>query len=551
MSANTSATARKNVLTVAQITRAAGVVMFSFVLTGVLGIVRQSIVGSRFGATGPTDAFIAANRVSETLFTLISGGALGSAFIPVFSRFLSKDDTLGAWRLASAIVTLMSITGAILAVLAGLFAQPITARLLLPQAPPEQQLLTAGLMRVMLITVVIFSVSGLSMAILNAHQRFLAASLAPSLYNIGLIIGALALVPRFGVYGLAYGAILGALLHLGVQLPALRTLKGQFRPSLDLTTPGVVEVLRLMGPRVLGLGVIQINFWVNAALTSGMAAGSLTAFTFAFALLFTVLGVLGQSVGTAVFPTLSALSAQHDLDGFRRVLASAMRGVLFMAFPATVGLIVLAVPLVDTLYHHGSWAAPYTEATAWALQFFAVGLAGFALQEVLARAFYALRDTLTPVVIGILGVILNVLLSLILLRIIHGHLVLFGTPLPPFTALSLWIVPVGQGPFGGLALANALATLIESVALWLLMRRRLIGILDREILSAAVRAGLAALIMGVVIYGFAQAARDLPPVLLLSGGTLIGAAVFEGLAAAFGLDEARTIPRALLRRFRR
>ncbi len=552
-------TSTRNILSVTGIMRAAGIVMVSFVLTGVLGIVRQAAIGAQFGAGGALDAFFAANRVSETLFTLVSGGALGSAFIPVFSRYLSRDDTAGAWRVASAVVSLVFVAGTILALGAAIFADPIASHLLLPGADPAQQALTAGLMRVMLATVVIFGVSGLGMAILNAHQRFLAAALAPGMYNVGLLIGALVFVPLTrsyygGVFGLAFGALLGAALHLVIQLPSLLRLGGSFQPSLDLTTPGVREVLVLMGPRVLGLGVVQINFWVNAALTSGMREGSLTALTLAFSLLFTVLGVLGQSVGTAVFPTLAALNAQGATDDFRRILAGAMRGVLFMALPATVGLIVLSSPIVAVIYGHGKWTANDTTATAWALSFYAVGLAGFALQEVLARAFYALRDTWTPVVIGVVGVILNIVLSLLLIRVIGGVQPTFGAIHVFSVAISsgsLWTIPVGQGAFGGLALANALATILESAALWLLMRRRLGNLMDRQVLSLAARSAVSAIGMGVVVFGLARALDSLPPLFILAIGALAGAAIYELLAILLRVEEARSVPRTILRRVRR
>jgi putative peptidoglycan lipid II flippase len=525
----------KSGLSINQIARAAGVVMLSYVLTGVLGIVRQAAIGAHFGLGSDLDAYNAANRVSETLFTLISGGALSSAFIPVFSRFLNRDDQRGAWQLASVVATVIGVVGLILTLLAIVFAGPMVSTLLIPQADAAQQALTIRLMRPMLGTVVIFGLSGLSMAILNAHHRFLAAALAPSLYNGGLIVGALIFAPLWGIDGLALGTLLGAVLHLGIQLPTLWRLPGaraRLQPNLAVRSEGVSDVLRLMLPRVLGLGVVQINFWVNAALTSGMTAGSLTALTASFALLFTVLGVLGQSVGTAVFPTLAALNAGSETDTFRRVLGSALRGVLFMSIPATVGLIVLATPLVATIYQRGAWTATSTEATAWALRWYTIGLVGFALQEVLARAFYALNDTLTPVIIGVVGVVLNIALSLTLIHVVQGA------------------DPV-QGPFGGLALANALATIIESVALWLLVRRQIGGSGDRLIMLAALRTLLAALGMGVVVYGVVRLLSDSAPFITLIAGAVVGALVFELLALLLGLEEARSIPGAVLRRVRR
>ncbi len=542
---------KQRALTGQQLQQATGVIAGAFVLSGVLGIVRGAIIGAQFGAGMELDAFYAAYRIPEMLFTLVAGGALGSAFIPIFARFLGKDDLDGAWRVASATVTLVAIAGTILAVLVGIFGAWITANLLIPEASPAQQALTTDLMRIMLCTVVIFGVSGLAMGILNAYQHFLTPALAPSMNNLGLIIGALFLAPRFGVYGLVIGAVLGALLHLAIQLPALGGVGPRLRLLTDLRTPGLVEIMRLMGPRVLGSAVVQVNFLVNTALASGMTPGSFTALTIAFQLMFTVLGVLGQSVGTAVFPSLVALGVQEDFPGFRRMLSGALRSVLFLSLPASVGLIVLGSPLVATIYQHGRWSADDTLATTWALRFFALGLAGFALQEVLARAFYALRDTVTPVAIAVGGMLLNVVLSLILIRVIQGQHSDFGPLVNPLRSLSLWIIPVGQGPFGGLALANTLATTVESGALWLLLRRRLKGLDDRHVLGLAARTLLASLAMGAVVLLTTGLAGNRSPLLVLGLGTVVGLVSFELFALALRLPEARSLPSMLLRRVRR
>jgi len=522
--------APKTILSGAQIARVATVLMGSFILTALLGVVRSSIIGSRFGLGSEADAFYSGNRVAETLFSLVSGGALGSAFIPVFSRFLGLEDRAEAWRLASATLTWVSIIAGVLSLLMWLFAPQVVQYILRPGANEAQQALTVQLLRIMLLTVLVFCVSGLCMAILNAHQRFFAASLTAGVYNLGLIFGAVVLSSFMGIYGLAWGAVIGACLHLAVQIPTLRKIRFSYTPRLA-NTPGLGEVLRLMLPRVIGLAAFQMNFWVNAALTSD-TPGSLTALTTAFALVFTVLGVIGQSVGTAIFPTLSALHNQGETDKFREVLANAMRGVLFMAIPATVGLILLAEPFVEVLFGRANWMRKDTVGVAWALGLYAVGLAGFALQEVLARAFYARRDTWTPVLIAAFGLVLNVILSLVLRQVITGR-------------------DPAQGAFGGLALANALTTLIESMILWILLRRALGNIHDRAVLLAAGRVLFAAAVMGVLVYLVTTIAGGLPAFPRLITAAALGAGAFEVVAFGLGLPEARTIPLAFLRRLRR
>ncbi len=531
--------------------RAALVVLLGFLASGVLGLIRTGAFSAAFGTSAELDAFYAAQRIPDLLFNLVAGGALGSSFIPVFSRFLTKDDMEGAWRLASAVMTLSAALAAVLALLTGVLAPWIVPNLLFPGRPLAQQDLATELTQLMLVTTVIFAVSGLVMGILNAHQRFLFPALALSTNNLGLIAGALLIAPNLpgdsgllpeiadvirepfsqqaNIYGLALGAVLGALLHLSVQIPGLFAVRARLRPILNWRIHGVVEVLALMGPRVLGLAVVQINFAVNVIFASNMIEGSLVALNTAWFLAFFTLGVIAQSVGTAVFPTLSALVADDDMDGYRNRLASALRGVLFLALPATVGLIVLGEPVVF-IFERGEWTADSTQATAWALSFFALGIAGHAALEVLSRAFYALADTWTPVRIGLAAMITNIVLSLIFIEFIGdpGSLV--------------------RGPFAGLALANSLTTLLEALALWWLLRRRVGGIRDEYVVNGVVRALVAALGMGAVVLGADYVLAESSGYIRLLVGLGAGVGSFFVLALLLRLDEVSLLTRRLLRR---
>ncbi|MFN7210449.1 MAG: murein biosynthesis integral membrane protein MurJ, partial [Aggregatilineales bacterium] len=491
-----SHTPQAQTLTGAQLRLVSLIIAFSFVLSGGLGLLRGIIIGGVFGASAALDAFYAAYRLPEMLFTLVAGGALGSAFIPVFSRYLTQGDSESAWRLARATLTLVTLIALLLSAGAALIALPIVDRLLIPQASSAQKELTAELMQIMLITVAIFSASGLIMAILNANQRFLAPALAPSMNNVGLIGGALLLAPQLGVHGLAWGAVLGAVLHLIVQLPALRPYAAHLRPDGRLIAEGLGEIVRLVLPRLVGMAAVQLNFVVNIILASAMPEGSLAALSIAFTLMFVVLGVVAQSAGTAIFPTLSLYGARGDLAQFRHTLVGALRGVLFVAIPATGGLIVLAQPLVSALFERGAWSRVDTLATAWALSFFATGLAAFALQELLARAFYALRNTLAPVAVAVGGLLLNVALSLTLIQVVRG-------------------AEAGQGAHGGLALANALATLVESAVLWLWLRRKIDGLADRAILHMIGRVSLATLGMSASVWAVGQLLAGAAPLVIV------------------------------------
>jgi putative peptidoglycan lipid II flippase len=533
-------------LSTRQIARAALVVLLGFLASGILGLFRSSVIGSTFGATAILDAYLAAQRIPEMLFVLVAGGALGSSFIPVFARFLQADDQAGAWQLASAVMTIALLAAAALAAVIALFAPQIVTTFIAPESSPALQSLTADLMRIMLLTVPIFSVSGLLMGILNAHQSFTLPALAAAMYNIGQIIGAL-LVSRAlplltidgqtstNVYGLAWGVVLGAALHLVIQLPGLPRIPAQLRPRASLATPGAREVLTLMLPRVLGLAVVQINFVVNVALAlpPRMVEGSVTAFSFAWTLMFFALGIVAQSVGTALFPSLSALAAAGDMDGYRERLASAVKGVLFLALPAAVGLVVLGEPVIRAVFERNAWTLEHSRAAAWALTFLAIGVAGHALLELLSRAFYALADTWTPVSVGIASMVSNIVLSLIFIRFI-------GDP-----------NDLARGAFAGLALANSLTTLAEAAVLWWLLRRRIGSLHDAAVFASIGRAALAATGMGAAVWGVLALLNGTGAWVQTLGGGAAGVVAFFGLALLLGADEARVLPGIVLRRLRR
>jgi putative peptidoglycan lipid II flippase len=526
----------------AQVLRAALVVLVGFLASGVLGLVRLAIVSNQFGTSEALDAFTAAQRIPETIFTLVAGGALGSSFIPVYAR-VRDEDVAQAWQLASAVITLSALSAGILGLVVFVLADPIASHILLSGRSAETQALTAHLMRLMMITPFIFSISGLLMGILQSHGVFLLPSIAISMNNIGIIIGAVLIAPNLtpsagvaqvnanNIYGLAYGAVLSAMLHLVVQLPGLWGLRPSLRflPSWRIT--GVLDVLWLMIPRSLGLGVVQLNYLVNIALGSRMLEGSLVALNTAFMLMFFALGVIGQSVGSAVFPTLATLYAQNDMEGYKNRLRVALRSVLFLAIPATAVFILLGEPLVS-VFERGEWTRTSTQATAWALAFYAVGIVGFALLEVLSRAFYAIADTWTPVIVGIGAMVSNIVLSLLLVQVI-------GSP-----------TDLARGQFAGLALANALTTNIEALLLWALLRRRLGDMGEREVLAMVWRVVLATVAMSAVLWGLLQALPERDWRVLIMGG-VIGGATFFVVCVALNVSEAKVVPLALVRRLRR
>ncbi len=428
------------------IARAATTVMFFFVASRVLGLVRDIVISHQFGTSRALDAYFAAFNIPDFIFNVVAGGALGSAFIPTFSAALALRDQERAWRLASSIITLAFIAIAAVCAVLAIFADPIVAVTVARGFAPSDQALTANLMRWMLITPIVFGVSGIVMGILNSYQHFILPALAPVFYNAAIIAGALFLSPTLGVYGLVAGVIAGAVLHFAVQLPWFfhkRITNYQLQITLS---PDVREVGRLLLPRAFGIAAVQVNFLVNTALASALPAGGIAALSYAWRVMLLPVGVVGQSVATAIFPTLSVQSARNEQDDFRRLFSSAFRATMFLAIPAAVGLFILAAPLISLLFERGEFNAQSTAETEWALQFYAIGLFAHSGLEILTRAFYAMHDTKTPVLIGVGAMALNIALSLVL------------------------IAPLAQG---GLALANSVATILETVTLFLILHARL------------------------------------------------------------------------------
>jgi putative peptidoglycan lipid II flippase len=499
-----------------QIARGAATVMAAFVLNSLMGLLRQVLITRAFGADAALDAFLAAARLPEILFNLIAGGALASAFIPTFTGLLENKKTAEAWQVASSIANLLVLVLVGVSALAWVFAPQLVSGLLVPDFSATQQALTVELLRIQLITPVIFGLSGLLMGVLNAHQSFFLPTLAPSMLWLGIIISVFAFVPSLGIHGLAWGAVLGAFLHLGVQLPALVRLRPAYTPALGLKLASVRQVGRLMAPRLLGVAVVQLNFLVNTIVASGLAAGSLAAITVAFSVMLMPQQVIGQAIAIAALPTFSAQFARADLSGLRSSLASALRGILFLALPAGIGLILLRQPIVALLFQRGEFGPDDTQLVAWALLWYAAGLVGHSVVEIASRAFYALQDTRTPVLVGVAAMGLNVVLSL---------------TLPGVFARAGWM------PHGGLALSNSIATFLEMLVLLFLMRRRLGGLEEPRLLGGLGQAALASAAMLAALWLWQGMTQAAPVWAQAAGGIALGLLAYALAAALLRVPE--------------
>ncbi|MCY3990409.1 MAG: murein biosynthesis integral membrane protein MurJ [Caldilineaceae bacterium] len=483
------------------IASAATLVMLLFILSRGTGLLREMIIGARFGTAADLDAYLAAFRIPDLLFQLVAGGALGSAFIPTFAAAWTEGSQQQAWLLFSRVLNLLTLFLVILCGLAMLFAEPLVAGLIAPGFSVEQQRLTASLMRWMLASTVVFGASGLIMGALNAVQHFLLPAFAPVLYNCAIIAGAWLLAPVLGIHGLVIGVAGGSVLHLLVQLPALLRQKVRYRFSFRIGDAQVREVARLMGPRVLGLLFVQLNFLVNTILASGLPDGSLSALNYAWLLMLLPQGIFAQAVATVAFPTFSAQVAAGDRAQLLATLSGLLRLILFLSIPAAFLLYVLDEPLIELLFQRGRFDASSTQAVAYALRFFALGLVAHAVVEIVVRVFYALHDTATPVVAGVATVALNILLSLAL---------------------------IGRLSFGGLALANSIATALEMVVLLFL--------LARKVRAPNQATGQATTVQGLPVRQLlTSGARSLLASAVMAGAILLGLELLPSGSAVFGI----------------
>ena len=462
------------------IARGAITVMSAFIISNLVGLFAKTLTARYFGTGVESNAFFAANRFSEILFNLVAGGALGSAFIPVFTGLLAKNENQKAWKLASAVMNLVTVVLVVLSLLTAIFSEQVVRYVLAPGFSNNEVLLTAQLLRIQVLSPMIFGLSGLVMGILNAHQHFLLPAIAPAMYQVGWIFGIYLLEPKMGIFGLAWGTVIGSLFHLAIQIPRLLKLpKINYSFTLGLEMNEVREVARLMAPRILGVAVVQLNFLLNTFLASFQKEGSITAISLAFPLMIMPQAVIAQSIAIAALPTFSAQVAKNEINEMRNSLTSTLQAVLILSIPAATGLILLREPIVSLLYGGSAFTTLSVKLVSWALLWYSLGLVGHCLVEVASRAFYAQHDTKTPVIIGVGTMTGNLLLSILFSAVFSN---------------------LGWMPHGGLALANSTATAVESIILLILMKKKLNGINGKKIAETVIKSISASVGMGAAIW---------------------------------------------------
>ncbi|PJF37012.1 MAG: hypothetical protein CUN49_02550 [Candidatus Thermofonsia Clade 1 bacterium] len=530
------------------------IVVIGILAFGKLFSLSEKWIGlDRFGVGVDWDTFAAANQLPEQLYNLIGGGALAFAFIPIFSGVLARSSRDQAWKLASNVLNTIFLAALLLSAIVfvfapqlistliapgfakpylplRVFADPFSGELFLYLARPDLVMQTANLMRILLLSLMLFSVSGLCSGILHTHQHFVAPALAPILYDVGNLLGVAFLARFFGIYGAAIGAVIGAALHLSVQLIALMRVRARWLPYLNWRDAELRQVIRLMIPRAISLGLANLDLLIAYNIASTLGSGSVAAFNRGWTLMQLPQTLIGTAMGIVIFPTLAALSANQDLSGKRAAMSGALRFVLIASIPAALIMVVAGRPLVAIL-EGGAFDPASADRVFAVLQMFALGILTWNLLEIVARSFYADKDMITPLISAVIETVVFVGLAVLLTQRLQTS---------------------------GLALANSLAVGLQVFFLAAILRRRWQGIDEGALLKSAFKACLSAAVMVAAMLAVAPFVTDLRLpldrrlLLLMEAGLQIGVggAVYLGMMVLLRTEEVLQLPRLILARQR-
>ncbi len=464
-----------------RVARAAGIMIAAIFLSRILGLVRDMVMSYYFGAqvSPVADAYRAAFSLPDLFYYLIAGGALSSAFIPVFTEYLEKGDEKTAWKVFSVFGTAIAL-GLTVLILLGEILAPWLLWLFLPgfRSDPAKLDLTTNLTRIVFPAQICFFIGGLMMSTLYARNRFLMPALGPVVYNAAIILGAVVggqlLGPMNGIYAQAWTVLLGALLgNIVMQLWEMRRVGIHYTPSLDLRHPGVIKVGKLMLPVLLGLSLPQLCVLLARPFASQLDQGAITWLDSANKVMQLPLGIFAQALSVAIFPTLSALAARQDIPGFRRQFSLGFRSILFLTIPSAVLILVLAVPLTALLFQRGQWTWDDTVRTSQATVFYSLAIAAVSGQQIVNRGFYAMQNTITPMVVGTAATVFYLLLNWLLMAVLGVN---------------------------GLALSYTIANGATLAALLVLFHRHIGGLPLMEMGDSVGRVAVAATGMGIVVW---------------------------------------------------
>jgi putative peptidoglycan lipid II flippase len=448
----------------------------------VLGLAREAVLAHLFGASAAMDAYNVAFRIPNLVRDLFAEGAMSAAFVPTFTKSLTTSGKEPAWRLGNHVVNALIVVTGLLVLLGIVFAEPLVLAFTAERfsQDPGQIQLTVQLARIMLPALTFIAIAAAFMGMLNSLHHYFIPALSPAMFNVVTIICAFALVPVMPLFGLepivaiAIGTLLGGVAQLALQWPTLHREGFAYRPRIDWQDEGLRRILVLMGPGTVGLAATQVNVFVNTLLATGAGESSVSWLNYAFRLMYLPIGLFGVSVATATLPAVARQHTVEDQQSVRTTIANGLSLMLMLNVPATVGLVVLAVPIIQLIYERGAFTSVDTLATAAALEFYAIGLLAYSVVRIVSPVFYALGRSRTPVIVSMITVLVNAGLNVMLVRAMG---------------------------YRGLALGTSIAALFNAVTLLVLLRRHLGGLDEGRIIGAFARIMLASGVMGVAAYG--------------------------------------------------
>ena len=543
------------------VARSAGVVGLAVMGSRILGLVREQVFATFFGAGFAMDAFIIAFRVPNLLRDLFAEGALSAAFVTTFSQTITRQGERAAWRLANLVNNglIVVLTGV---VLLGIVFAPEVVDLLVDPVASHADAATAAMTydlavrmtRIMFPFLLMVSLAAVAMGVLNTKDRYGVPASASTMFNVGAILGGVScawlMAPGYvaavfsggrlepagaaeAITGMAIGTLFGGVLQWLIQVPSLRSVGYRWQPILSFRDEGVRQVMRLMAPAIIGTAALQINVFVNTKFASGLGEGPVSWLSYAFRLIYLPIGIFGVAISTATLPVASRAAALNDLSEFRRTIAASLRLTFLLTIPSAVGLIVLSRPIIALIFERGRFDAEDTRQTAIALCFNAVGLTAYSAVRVLAPSFYALKETRIPMLVSLVSILTNYVVATVTVEYLRiGH--------------------------RGLALSISVVAIVNFLLLLFFMRAKLGGIEGWRMLSTLSRVLLASMVMGGACW---QTSRQLDEwfgmtnfigrLINVGGAITIGLLVFAASARLFRLEELTRLTGAIRSRFGR
>lgn len=444
--------------------------ILSFV-SRIIGLVRDRILAGKFGAGDALDVYYAAFKIPDFLFSLIVVGALSASFIPLFTKQYKKIDKISAWRFTNNVVSILGVVMIFFSSILFIFIDPISS-IIAPGFSVTKQFMVQSMIKVMLIAQFILAISMVLGSVLQSLKRFFLYALAPILYNIGIILGAIFFADKIGLIGLAWGVVLGAVLHLSIQVIGVFLSGYRYRWSFELSDKNIITMLKMTTPRILGIAVNQILFIILTMIATTMAIGSVTVFQFAYNIQFFPIGIIGISYAIAAFPAFAEHIAKKDIDKFKKTFLSTVRQVLFFMIPISLLFLIFRAQIVRVVVGAGAFDWEATILTADTLAFFALTFIPQSLVYILARAFFALENTVTPLVAGFVASLVGIISAFLFKES-------FGVT--------------------GLSMAYSLAIVVNMLLLWVMLRQRMGSLGESVIVQSLLKMSTAGLVCGVMM----------------------------------------------------